>query len=214
MEARILQVTDPHLFATAEGELKGLRMQAAFQETWQRISAEIYSGRWSPDWILFTGDLVHDEKPETYVWLREQLGDLIHASEVGTAHVVYHVMALFSSDVRVGPEAIVRYGNFSVTIIEECTGVYEALILGAALLAYPTRWRNTWIGLAIGIPMIYVMNVARIIVLLIVGQYSNDWFEFMHVYFWQVTMIAMIASAWMAWLWWVVRDDAHPAPTG
>ena len=145
---------------------------------------------------------------------RGELGDLIHASEVATAHVVYHVMALFSSDVQVGPKAIVRFGSFSVTIIEECTGVYEALILGAALLAYPTRWRNTLIGLAIGIPMIYAMNVARIIVLLIVGQYSGDWFEFMHVYFWQVTMIAMIASAWMAWLWWVVRDDADPAPAG
>jgi len=146
--------------------------------------------------------------------LRGALGEFIQASEVGTAHVVYHVMAPFSSEVRVGPGAIVRFGGFSVTIIEECTGVYEALILGAALLAYPTRWRNTFVGFVIGIPMIYGMNVARIAVLLVVGRYSDQWFDFMHVYFWQVTMIAMIASAWMAWLWWVVRDETDPAPAG
>jgi|TARA_B100002003_G_scaffold231579_1_gene242712 exosortase H (IPTLxxWG-CTERM-specific) len=146
--------------------------------------------------------------------LRNALGELIHASEVATAHIVYYFMALFSSEVRVGPEAIVRYGGFSVTIIEECTGVYEALILSAALLAYPTRWRNTLLGFAIGIPMIYVMNVVRIIALIIVGRYSNRWFDFMHVYFWQVTMIAMIATVWMAWLWWVVRDETDPVPAG
>jgi len=146
--------------------------------------------------------------------LRGALAGFIHASEVGTAHIVYAVLAPFSSAARVGPEAIVRFGSFSVTIIEECTGVYEMLILGAALLAYPTRWRNTLLGFAIGIPMIYVMNVARIVALLIIGRYSSNWFDFMHVYFWQVTMIVMIASAWMAWLWWVVRDETDPAPAG
>ena len=62
--------------------------------------------------------------------------------------------------------------------------------------------------------MIYVMNVARIVALLVVGRYSDYWFDFMHLYFWQVTMIVMIASAWMAWLWWVVRDETDPAPAG
>ena len=124
---------------------------------------------------------------------------------------MHALLAVFSEQTRLVGERVVSFGGFSVTIIEECTGIYEALILSAALLAYPTAWRHTALGFAIGMPLIYLMNVTRIAVLLIVGRYSHDWFEFMHVYFWQVTMIAMVASAWLAWLWWVVRDEADPA---
>ena len=65
-------------------------------------------------------------------------------------------------------------------------------ILGAALLAFPTTWGKTAIGFLIGFPLIYAMNVARIVMLLVVGRYSPRFFEFSHVYFWQVTMIAMV----------------------
>ena len=143
--------------------------------------------------------------------LRIRLAASFHLLEAFTARVVHGLLALFSDQTRLSGDTIVSLGSFSVTIIEECTGVYEALILAAALLAYPTRWRHTLVGFALGMPLIYAMNVLRIAVLLVVGGQSQRWFDFMHLYFWQVTMIAMVASAWLAWLWWVVRDEADPA---
>ncbi len=63
-------------------------------------------------------------------------------------------------------------------------------------------------GTVWGWPSAFPLMVAM---LLVTGRYSQRWFDFMHLYFWQVTMIAMVATAWLAWLWWVVRDETDPA---
>jgi archaeosortase B (VPXXXP-CTERM-specific) len=142
-----------------------------------------------------------------YPALRLRFGHQFRAVEIFTAELVYRVASLFSSDARLDAGSIVFLGNFPVAVIDECTGVYEAVLLGAALLAFPTSWGRTAIGFLIGFPLIYAMNVARIVMLLFVGRNFPYVFEFMHVYFWQVTMIAMVATVWLAWVLWVVRDD-------
>jgi exosortase H (IPTLxxWG-CTERM-specific) len=162
--------------------------------------------RFAASFLLYLGAMAL-----AFPFLRIRLAVLFHMSEVVTAEVVYWLLSLFSENTRIAGGTIVTLDGFSVTIIEECTGIYEGLILAAALLAYPTAWRHTLVGFALGMPLIYAMNVLRIAVLLVAGGYSQSWFDFMHLYFWQVTMIAMVAAAWLAWLWWVVRDETHPA---
>jgi archaeosortase B (VPXXXP-CTERM-specific) len=142
-----------------------------------------------------------------YPWLRLRLGHQLRAAELFTAELVYELLALFSDEARLSGGGIVFFGHFPVAIIDECTGIYEAVLLGAALLAFPTSWGKTAIGFLFGFPLIYAMNVARIMMLLFVGRYFPAIFEFMHIYFWQVTMIAMVASVWLAWVLWVVRDE-------
>ena len=153
-----------------------------------------------------------------YPALRLRLGHQFRAVETFTAELVYRVARLFSSDAKLSEGSIVFLGDFPVAVIDECTGVYEAVLLGAALLAFPTSWGRTAIGFLIGFPLIYAMNVARIVMLLFVGRHFPYVFEFMHVYFWQVTMIAMVASVWLAWVLWVVRDEgagqARETPRG
>ena len=150
-----------------------------------------------------------------YPALRLRFGDQFHAGEAFTARLIYLAAAWISPDEALLKEPnIVMLGRFPVAVIDECTGVYEAVLLSAALLAFPAPWSRTLIGLALGLPLIYAMNLLRILGLLFVGRYvSGPVFEFMHVYFWQVTMIAMVASVWLAWVLWVVRDaDGHAPP--
>ncbi len=87
----------------------------------------------------------------------------------------------------------------------------DRVLIGMSVARQQAAWRHTLVGFALGMPLIYAMNLIRIAVLLVVGGYSQRWFDFMHLYFWQVTMIAMVAAAWLAWLWWVVRDETDPA---
>jgi exosortase H (IPTLxxWG-CTERM-specific) len=141
-----------------------------------------------------------------YPALRLRYGKSFAAFEELTARIVYELVRRVSSEARLDG-SIVFLGPFPVAVIDECTGVYEAVLLGAALLAFPTRWTNTALGFLLGFPAIYLMNVARIAMLLFVGRYLPRIFDFMHVYFWQVTMIAMVASVWLAWVLWVVRSD-------
>jgi archaeosortase B (VPXXXP-CTERM-specific) len=142
-----------------------------------------------------------------YSGLRLRFGSYFGVAETVTAQLVYRVMSLFSSEVVLKNGTTISFGPFPVMIIEECSGIYEALLLGSALLAFPTTWYKTALGFAIGFPLIYAMNIARISVLLVIGRYFPHSFDFLHLYFWQGTMIAMVASTWLIWVLWVVRGD-------
>lgn len=62
----MLQFTDLHLFAEPGHELFGLATRHTFEAVVERARAR----HWPPDAILFTGDLVHDERREGYRYLR------------------------------------------------------------------------------------------------------------------------------------------------
>jgi exosortase H (IPTLxxWG-CTERM-specific) len=150
-----------------------------------------------------------------YSGLRLRFGSYFRVTETVTAQLVYQVMSVFTSDVKLTDGSTIFYGPFPVEIIEECSGIYEALLLGAALLAFPTAWYKTALGFAIGFPLIYAMNIARIAVLMAIGRYYPQYFEFLHLYFWQGTMVLMVASTWLLWVLWVVRGDTTlGAPRG
>ncbi len=108
---------------------------------------------------------------------------LIEAANSATAHVVYTILRPFADETVVSAY-VLTYGSFAVSIIEECTGIYEMIIFTAAVLAFPTRWAKKGIGIALGIPMLYAFNILRILVL-------------------------MITSVWLAWIFWVVRRDTE-----
>lgn len=130
-----------------------------------------------------------------------------------TASIEYYFLNLFSSEVRLNGK-MVWFGNFVVKIIDECTGIYEMLIFSAAVLAFPTSWRDKGLGILMGCPMIYLFNLLRIAMLIVVGRFWPPAFDFMHVYFWQATMIVMITTVWLIWITKVVRrDETTPAHT-
>lgn len=74
---RVLQLTDPHLFADRTAELRGL-------ETWQSLSDVVdhyERGDWRADLVFLTGDLVQDDSREAYRNLRivvDRLGLPVH----------------------------------------------------------------------------------------------------------------------------------------
>jgi archaeosortase B (VPXXXP-CTERM-specific) len=148
-----------------------------------------------------------------YPWLTKRAISVVEALTTATAVIGTGILSLVTQEAtRSG--SLMQLGTFGVLIIEECTGVFEMLIFMAAVLAYPTGWRDKLLGFALGIPLLYLFNLARIIVLLWVGRFHNELFEFMHIYFWQATLILMITSVWLLWILKVVRRVERPAATG
>ncbi|MDH3211725.1 MAG: exosortase H [Myxococcales bacterium] len=147
----------------------------------------------------------------TYPYVKQRYTFLVKWMILGTARVEYEILRLFSSDVGLA-DRVVTYAGFPVKIIEECTGIYEVLIFAAAVLAFPTGWKKKALGFALGAPLIYLLNVVRILLLIVVGRYHHASFEFMHLYFWQATMIAMITSIWLLWIVKVVRYEKAALP--
>jgi len=123
----------------------------------------------------------------------------------GTAWVDHQVLRLFSDQVRLDG-VIVSLDGFAVRIITECTGLYESLILIAAVLAYRASWRERLLGAVAGTALLYLMNVLRIAFLLVVGRHAPEFFDFAHVYFWQTLLAVFIVLIWLAWIQYVVQD--------
>ena len=136
----------------------------------------------------------------------ERFPEFFRSLMFATAWIEYQILLPFSDDVRLNG-SLLAYEGFFARIILECTGVYEMLIFAAAVMAFPTTLRKKAVGLGMGIPMLYFFNVSRILFLILVGAHWHDAFEFMHIYFWQATLILMITSVWLLWIFWVVRDD-------
>lgn len=136
---------------------------------------------------------------------------IIQSFILWTAKIEYWIFSLVSETTTLNKKLVV-FDGFAVSIIDECTGIYEMLIFSAAVLAFPTSWKKKAVGLLLGNPAIYVFNVVRIAMLIVVGRYWPGAFDFMHLYFWQATMIAMIVSVWLLWIIKVVRTDEAPLP--
>jgi exosortase H (IPTLxxWG-CTERM-specific) len=126
-----------------------------------------------------------------------------------TATACGFVLSIFSNAVNYSGK-YVSYNGFSVEIIDECTGLLEMVIYLAAVVSFSASIRKKLIGIVTGVPAIYLFNILRIIALLIAGSMSKSVFDFMHLYFWQATLILMIATVWIGWLVLVVYREKKP----
>jgi len=66
---RVLHLTDPHLFADADGELRGTVTAA----TLQRVLDHYKAGDWRAKRVLVTGDLIQDDSAGAYERFRDLL---------------------------------------------------------------------------------------------------------------------------------------------
>lgn len=66
---RILQLTDLHLFADPAERLEGIPTRELLED----VVAQLLAAETPPDHVVVTGDLAHDELPETYAAARELL---------------------------------------------------------------------------------------------------------------------------------------------
>jgi archaeosortase B (VPXXXP-CTERM-specific) len=145
-----------------------------------------------------------------YPLVVENYFGIVQAFIEGTAYLEYWIFSWFTEDTKL-EDKLVYFAGFAVKIIDECTGIYEMLIFTAAVMAFPTTWRNRGLGVVLGCPLIYLFNVVRIAMLIVVGRYWPMAFDFMHLYFWQGTMIIWIVSIWLLWIIKVVRSDEDAA---
>jgi archaeosortase B (VPXXXP-CTERM-specific) len=117
-----------------------------------------------------------------------------------TAQLVGFCYSLGKSDLAVSGDSI-SGGGVALQVIEECTGAYEMIIFSAAVLAFPAGWRKKLIGLTLGIPFLFALNILRMVLLAFVQAHGSPaLFDFMHLYFWQVMLIVMILGTFVLWI--------------
>ena len=70
---RLIQITDLHLFGDPSGRLLGLTTRLSFESVLACALKGGQGGLPSPDAVVLTGDLVHDESPQGYAYLGQVL---------------------------------------------------------------------------------------------------------------------------------------------
>lgn len=105
---------------------------------------------------------------------------------------------------------LISGSGIALQVIEECTGAFEMIIFAAVVCAFPTGWKKKMLGLAFGLPLLYAINILRMMLLAYVQAHgSPQLFNFMHVYFWQATLILMILGVFVLWIKLAVYRNAQ-----
>ncbi len=152
------------------------------------------------DTLLFLAKLLVFAVPLYIVMSLEGL--LFPLQELVTQNVRFVLQALGFS---VSGEGFLVIANDIIFFIsEDCTGWKSMLFLAALVFAVPkVPMKKRLIGLATGLPVIYIGNLLRI--LLVVSAWHSYGFAFalmIHNYFWQAGLIALVLVLWLSWLVW------------
>ncbi|NIO05519.1 MAG: hypothetical protein GTN38_04355 [Candidatus Aenigmarchaeota archaeon] len=123
------------------------------------------------------------------------------------SHNVYLVLRSSGFDVvRDGFLLNIQGENpFVFLISEDCTGWKSMLFLTALIVAVPgVLWRKRAVGLIFGIPLIYLGNLLRILLIVHIEQiYGLELANILHDYLWQAGLISLVLVIWVFWLIWL-----------
>lgn len=85
------------------------------------------------------------------------------------------------------------------TVLLLCTGI-------------PHFLEKKVVGLSFGIPILFAVNILRLVVVFITGMIRPDLFEYMHLYFWQIVLIIFVLMLCLVWLRLIVIVRMKVAP--
>ena len=116
-------------------------------------------------------------------------------------HISGGLIMLFDSHVAVYGKILQSTTNgFAISVEPGCNGVEAAIILIAAMLAFPAPWRHRVIGILAGLTAVQALNIVRVISLFYLGQWSMAAFEWAHFYVWQALIMLDVLIVWMVWI--------------
>jgi archaeosortase B (VPXXXP-CTERM-specific) len=103
-------------------------------------------------------------------------------------------------------------GRGGMEIISECSAIYVLILFAAAVLAFPTTWSARARGLALGLPLLLVINIVRLVTLGLIVRHRPAWLPLFHEYLWQVFFVVVVVALYLVWIERMVpRARAHPA---
>jgi exosortase H (IPTLxxWG-CTERM-specific) len=96
---------------------------------------------------------------------------------------------------------VIRSSRFALDVQNGCNGIEAAILLAAAIFAFPATFRSRLSGLSIAIVAIEVINLLRLSSLFWLGEHYRRIFDFFHVAVWQSLVILAAISIFVLWSW-------------
>ena len=128
------------------------------------------------------------------------------------ARISAGLITLFDSHVAAFGKILQNTTNgFAVSIEAGCNGIEAAIILIAAMLAFPAPWKHRVIGILAGLSAVQALNIVRVISLFYLGQWNMKAFEWAHLYLWQALIMLDVLIVWLIWIR-TLPPPSSPAP--
>lgn len=117
------------------------------------------------------------------------------------ARISAGLITLFDPHVAAFGKILQNTANgFAVSIEAGCNGIEAAIVLIAAMLAFPAPWKHRVIGILAGLSAVQVLNIVRVISLFYIGQWNMAAFEWAHLYLWQALIMLDVLIVWLIWI--------------
>jgi exosortase H (IPTLxxWG-CTERM-specific) len=117
------------------------------------------------------------------------------------ARVSGTLMRVFDASIMTSGNVIGASGSpFAVSIEAGCNGVEATLVLVAAMLAFPAPWKHRLRGMLIGVAAVQALHIVRVVTLFYLGRWSEEVFEWAHLYVWQALIMLDVLIVWVVWI--------------
>ncbi len=134
------------------------------------------------------------------------LGTLLGGLSERTAGATLAVLGWLGVDAVREATVLYQPGGFAFEIYYRCTGFLPAAFLATVILASPVGSRRKLIGLAVGVPLIGVLNLLRLVHLFVIGATRPEFFDFAHGVLWEGAMVLAAFGLWWVWKRWADGD--------
>lgn len=96
----------------------------------------------------------------------------------------------------------------SIQIVGECTSLTPTILLCGAIVAFPASVGFKVAGLVAGSSILWIFNIVRVGVLLLVLAHRPAVFDLVHIFLWQSVTILLVVGLFALW----VRFSVSKAP--
>lgn len=114
-------------------------------------------------------------------------------------------------------KAVIQHpvNSFAIMVANGCSGLEAVILLTAGMMAFPATWHQRSIGCVAGMMAIVTLNLARIISLYYLGQYSRTWFDWAHFYAWDALIMIDALVVFFLWVRWLppYQHSRHASTT-
>ncbi len=135
----------------------------------------------------------------------EVLGPILAPLAAGTARLVLALLDLLGIDAVREGAIITHPDGFAYEIAYICTGFLPVATFMVCVLAYPAAWRTKWVGMLIAVPILWAINLLRLVSLFYIGVHFPAAFAWVHEVAWEGLLAATFISLWLGWMNWSAR---------
>ena len=94
---------------------------------------------------------------------------------------------------------VMQTSRFALDVQNGCNGVEAAILLAAAILAFPATLRSRLLALPVALTAIELLNLVRLCSLFWLGEHHRPIFDFFHIAVWQSLVILAAVSIFVVW---------------